>query len=128
MANLKIKIVESSGRRIGGDLSIRELNIILEQLLAKGLDSISFGKYIVKKSDIISMDVFENNNHTVSGNSDAEKQLPDEFVELFLTIADMCDGEFWENKINRKAVEDAYLKVLNLKLCSKVYEDACRKS
>ena len=82
MANLKIKIVESSGRKIGGDLSIRELNIILEQLLAKGLDSISFGKYIVKKPDIISMDVFEDKFHKMSEYKEVKNylELP-EYIE-----------------------------------------------
>ena len=82
MDKLKIKIVESSGRRIGGNLSLRELNIILEQLLAKGLDAISFGKYIVKKSDIISMDVFEDKFHRMSEYKEVKnyQELP-EYIE-----------------------------------------------
>jgi hypothetical protein len=59
MPNLKIKIVESSGRRTGGDLCQRELNIILEQLLDQKAKVITYGKWSFKKSEILSMDVFE---------------------------------------------------------------------
>lgn len=66
MINLKIKIVETTGDRKGGDLSLRELNTILEQLITREAKEITFGKCVIKKSDILSMDVFENNSHRIA--------------------------------------------------------------
>ena len=63
MPNLKIKIVESSGRRTSGDLCTRELNIILEQLIDQKAKVVTYGKWSFKKSELLSMDVFENNTH-----------------------------------------------------------------
>jgi hypothetical protein len=63
MANLKLKIVETTGDRTSGDLSLRELNIILEQFIDQKKMEITLGKWSIKKSEILSMDVFENNNH-----------------------------------------------------------------
>jgi hypothetical protein len=58
-----MKIVETTGRRTSGDLSLRELNIILEQFIDQKAKEITLGKWSVKKSEILSMDVFEGKSH-----------------------------------------------------------------
>jgi hypothetical protein len=75
MTQLRIKIVEINGDRKGGDLSLRELNIILEQFITREVKEITLGKWSVKKLEILSMDVFENNNHRLSEHIEPESHV-----------------------------------------------------
>ena len=52
-----------------------------------------------------------------------EPTPPKEWVELFLAVADLCDGS-WDEDIDRELVTDAYNKLLGTKLGHRIYSEA----
>jgi hypothetical protein len=54
-----------------------------------------------------------------------ETEIPEEWVSLFLNVADLMDGGFWEDKGTRQRISEAYYRVFETKQGNKIYEDAC---